>query len=100
MITLKSNYWDDLSLLRYIFTQKIRYVNMELEILTIKTFHFIKRAHGVSMSTIFFILCFRLFFTSAKLTYTKSKQYKRVFGSIFRLERNNLCSTMTINIKS
>ena len=37
--------------------------------------------------------------SSPKLTYTKNKQYKRVFGSIFRLERNNYCSTFTINIE-
>ena len=31
------------------------------------------------------------------LTYTKNKLYKRVFGSIFRLESNNWCSAFTIN---
>ena len=30
--------------------------------------------------------------------YTKNKQYKYVFGSIFRLERNNQCLTFMINI--
>ena len=30
----------------------------------------------------------------------KNKQFKPVFGSLFRLERNKYCSTFTINIES
>ena len=36
---------------------------------------------------------FCLFFSSPKLMYMKNKQYKRVFGSHFLLERNKYCST-------
>ena len=40
------------------------------------------------------------YLSSPKLKYTINKRCKRVFGSIFRLERNNQCSTFTINIES
>ena len=40
------------------------------------------------------------YLSSPKLKYTINKRCKRVFGSIFRLERNNQCSTFTVNIES
>ena len=47
------------------------------------------------------LVYFLHFFSSPKLPNTKNKQYqKHVFGSIFRLEHNNMCSTFTKNIES
>ena len=47
-------------------------------------------------------LYFSSFFLLSKtyIVYTQNKQYKRVFGSIFRLEHYSWCSTFTINIES
>ena len=43
---------------------------------------------------------FGAFFSSSKLMYMKNEQYKHVLGSLFYLERNKYCSTLTINIES